>query len=261
MIFLLITIMIMITVKYIFFWKPIKFIDFYGTTPILFAHRGTPDKIPENTSSSFGAAIKKGFKAIEVDVCSTLDGQVVCTHNFDLERETEGKGFVDENNYRDIQNVKTKSRSSKYNKESIPLLIDMARTLPINVLVNIEIKTKNMWDIGTAVRVAKLIRTGRIVQKVIVSSFNPLVLFIIKMLERKTGTGFLFYETNKLWLIKLLHFDCIHPEGGVVTRDIVKKAHKRGQAVNVWTVDSVSGKKWLEKINVDGIITNYYSDI
>ena len=118
-----------------------------------------------------------------------------------------------------------------------------------------------MWDIGTAVRVAKLIRTGRIVQKVIVSSFNPLVLFIIKMLERKTGTGFLFYETNKLWLIKLLHFDCIHPEGGVVTGDIVKKAHKRGQAVNVWTVDSVSGKKWLEKINVDGIITNYYSDI
>ena len=30
MIFLLITIMIMITVKYIFFWKPIKFIDFFG---------------------------------------------------------------------------------------------------------------------------------------------------------------------------------------------------------------------------------------
>ena len=93
------------------------------------------------------------------------------------------------------------------------------------------------------------------------SKTNPLVLFIIKMLERKTGTGFLFYKTNMLWLIQLLHFDCIHPEGGVVTRDIVEKAHKRGQAVNVWTVDSMSGKKWLEKINVDGIITNYYSDI
>jgi hypothetical protein len=27
----------------------------------------------------------------------------------------------------------------------------------------------------------------------------------------------------------------------------------------VWTIDSRPGKHWLEKLNVDGIITNYYS--
>jgi len=259
--FLFAVIIITIIVRYIFFWKPADTKEFFDSTPILIAHRGTPPDIPENTLPSFRNAIANGFKAIEIDVCSTLDKTVICSHNIDLESETDGQGFIDEINYQEVRRAKAGIYSHPNKTEEISPLYTLLNELPQSVLVNVEIKTTSLWNVGTAVRVVRLIKSGKITQKTIVSSFNPIVLWMIKLLVPSVITGYLFESSKHLWIINFFHPDCIHPEGGLITRDIVEKAHKRGQAVNVWTVDSVSGKNWLKKINVDGIITNYYSDI
>ena len=255
MTYLLLFLVAVFLIRHLFFWKKTQPRGCYGEKPILIAHRGSPKNQPENTISSFQCAIKKGFRAIEMDVCSTKDGKVVCSHNYDLERETDGVGFLDEKEQKHLASISTRASKGK-KKQAIPMLLEVAKEIPKNILFNVEIKTKSAMDIGTAIRVALLIRTGKIQHNIIVSSFNPLVLLVIKIFSRKTKTGYLFYKKAQSFLVSLIHPDCIHPEGGVVTRDVVKKAHKRGQEVNVWTINSLSGKKWLKEINVDGIITD-----
>ena len=52
------------------------------------AHRGCTDSAPENTVASFMDAVEKGFKSIEMDICTLKDGSLICSHNFDLEKES-----------------------------------------------------------------------------------------------------------------------------------------------------------------------------
>ena len=254
-----IIIAIAVVIRYIFFWEPVDTKNIFGSSPLFIAHRGTPVTIPENTLESFKNAINIGFEAIEVDVCSTKDKVVVCSHNIDLERETNGQGFLNETNYEKARLVKTGIYYHPSKTSEIPTLYDVIKKLPQNVLVNIEIKPANLWNIGTAVRVVKMIKSKKITQKIIISTFNPVAIWVMKLFTPNIITGYLFKSTKHLWTVNFFHPDCLHPEGGIVTRALVNQAHKRGQAVNVWTIDSRPGKRWLEKLNVDGIITNYYS--
>jgi len=250
---------IAVVIRYVFFWEPVDTKNIFGSSPLFIAHRGTPFTIPENTLESFKNAINTGFEAIEVDVCSTKDKAVVCSHNIDLERETNGQGFLNETNYEKARLIKTGIYSHPRKTIEIPTLYDVIKELPQNILVNIEIKPANLWNIGTAVRVVKMIKSKKINQKIIISTFNPVAILVMKLFTPKIITGYLFKSTKHLWAVNFFHPDCLHPEGGIVSRALVNQAHKRGQAVNVWTIDSRPGKRWLKNLNVDGIITNYYS--
>ena len=68
-------------------------------------HRGSPIEAPENTVASFQKAVEQGVKAIEIDAICTQDGQVVCSHNHDLERETSGSGYIHETSYENLRTV------------------------------------------------------------------------------------------------------------------------------------------------------------
>ena len=250
---------IAVVIRHIFFWEPVDTKNIFGSSPLFIAHRGTPITIPENTLESFKNAINIGFEAIEVDACSTKDKVVVCSHNIDLERETNGQGYLDETNYEKARLVKTGIHSHPTKTSEMPVLYDVLKQLPQNILVNIEIKPANLWNIGTAMRVAKMIKSKKITQKTIISTFNPVAIWAMKLFTPNIITGYLFKSTKHLWTVNFFHPDCLHPEGGIVTRELVNQAHKRGQAVNVWTIDSRPGKRWLKKLNVDGVITNYYS--
>ena len=49
---------------------------------LIIAHRGSPEKEVENTIRSFERAIDEGANAIELDLCVTLDNQVVIWHDW-----------------------------------------------------------------------------------------------------------------------------------------------------------------------------------
>ena len=64
--------------------------------PWVVAHRGYSGRYPENTSSSFEAAIRADADMIELDVCMTKDRVPVVIHDKTLERTTDGHGLVSE---------------------------------------------------------------------------------------------------------------------------------------------------------------------
>lgn len=49
---------------------------------LIFGHRGSPCVLPENTLTSFDLALEEGANALELDLCITKDGQVVCWHDW-----------------------------------------------------------------------------------------------------------------------------------------------------------------------------------
>lgn len=68
----------------------------------LIAHRGAVD-FPENTAIAVEAAIRRGFKAIEVDVARTRDGVFVLSHDETIDRCSNGSGIIAEMTYEDIR--------------------------------------------------------------------------------------------------------------------------------------------------------------
>ena len=60
----------------------------------MISHRGVTTNAPENTIESYLDAVNKGFRWIELDVLTTKDRALVCSHNFDLECETDSHGYI-----------------------------------------------------------------------------------------------------------------------------------------------------------------------
>src|SRR4051794_25303066 len=62
--------------------------------PLVVAHRGASDQEPEHTLAAYVEAIKVGADALECDVRLTADGHLVCVHDRDVRRTSNGRGLV-----------------------------------------------------------------------------------------------------------------------------------------------------------------------
>ena len=72
--------------------------------PLLVGHRGLLHQAPENTLAGFAACLelRVGF---ELDIRRTKDGHLVCLHDDDLRRTTNGKGSVAEFTLAELQQL------------------------------------------------------------------------------------------------------------------------------------------------------------
>jgi len=62
--------------------------------PLLFAHRGAKDLLPENTWAAFQLGLDHRATALELDVHQTKDGHLVVLHDPWINRTSDGAGFV-----------------------------------------------------------------------------------------------------------------------------------------------------------------------
>jgi glycerophosphoryl diester phosphodiesterase len=62
--------------------------------PLVFAHRGGADALPEHTLGAYLRALADGADGLECDVRLTRDGHLVCVHDRRLNRTSNGKGLV-----------------------------------------------------------------------------------------------------------------------------------------------------------------------
>ena len=123
-------------------------------------------------------------------------------------------------------------------------------------MVNIEIKTRKPIDWSTPVEVIKIIKKLKIQNDVIISSFNPIVLRIVKSIDSSIETGLLFKDTKVMGLISFARPNYIHPRSDLVTADLIQYAQRYKLGINVWTVNSRAGMKFFIEKKVEGIITD-----
>ena len=168
----------------------------YKDGPLMMGHRGSPKQAPENTTLSFQQAVDTGLKGIEVDVLCTKDGKVVCSHNHDLERETDGSGYIHESDFSELRGINAGVKFPQLGVTPIPTLAELVSALPKKSILNIEIKSIKSLDLQAVPKVVELIREHQLHGRVIISSFNPLVIGWVKMMDRTIPTAYLWSDEN-----------------------------------------------------------------
>lgn len=253
---LILFVIIAVLLQYTLYWKALDLSKLYNNSTIYFGHRGLRQKAPENTIDSYKAAIEKGLTALELDVRITNDGKLICSHNLDLERETQGRGFVDDMNSEELIKVKAGRDFTEDERSEIPLLEEVTQKLPNDILLNIEIKSVSFFDLAAAKVLIQMIEEGKIKQSIIVSSFNPLVVRYIKFKTKTVPTGYI-YEYAKYFIgVFLARPDCLHPDAEFIDDNLVKFCRKRNIRINTWTVNNIYAKDWLVGKGINGIITD-----
>lgn len=220
-------------------------------TPKIIAHRGANADAPENTLAAFQLAMDQSADGIELDVMLSGDGQVVVIHDDTVDRTTNGTGRVREMSLKQLQSLDAGEG------ECIPALKDVLAQFGGKCLINIELKNFSSIFDALPYKVAELILQYKLVESVIVSSFNPFNFRRIRRCLPEVKTGLLTQSRQaRLRLWRLFKYDALHPHFSDVDQALVSAMHRENRQVNVWTVDDPEEITRLAALKVDSIITN-----
>src|SRR5262245_8860628 len=105
------------------------------------AHRGSMSDRPENTLASLKRAIEVKAHVSEVDVRTTKDGALVCMHDADVTRTTDGKGPVAGMTLEQIKRLDAGARfGPKFKGERVPTFREVLQAArgKIGVMIDLE---------------------------------------------------------------------------------------------------------------------------
>ncbi len=109
--------------------------------PRVCAHRGFSVIAPENSMPDFGAAIALGAEEIEFDLWPTADGEIVSIHDRNLDRVSDGTGFVTDYTLSELAKFDFGSKfGEKFKNLRIVKFEDILRKFAGQVVMNIHIK-------------------------------------------------------------------------------------------------------------------------
>lgn len=100
---------------------------------LVYAHRGSSARLPENTLAAFQGALDDGADGVEFDLHATADGVPVVIHDRELERTTNGTGHVDAISLPDLQALDADG-------ERVPTFAEVLDLLGGRLRLDIEIK-------------------------------------------------------------------------------------------------------------------------
>lgn len=226
----------------------------------IIAHRGYNSKYPENTMLAFREAEKVGADGIELDVQLTKDGEIVVIHDETIDRTTNGTGYIKDMTYEELRKFVVRDKQKKIGaKEQIPSLIEVLEWLKTNTLIcNIELKNGIFPYKGMEEKVIELVRSFRLTDRIILSSFNHYSIVYCHRLAPEIETAPLYSEGLYMpWIYaQSIRAKGIHPQYRAVTEQIIRQSIENGIAVRPYTVNKESVMTKLLQANCTAIITD-----
>jgi glycerophosphoryl diester phosphodiesterase len=209
-------------------------------------HRGAKAYEPENTIRSFKKALEIGVNAVELDLRTTKDGQLVVIHDADVKRTTDGKGLVNELTLKEIKGF------SAEKGEKIPTLKEALDFLDKKVKIIIEVK-----EAGVEKEVLAAVRENQLQKDVVIVSFLEEVLRKVKELDMEVETGLIYVRhKNPIKAALELKASYLLPLYRFAHTANVQKAHENGFKVIVWTINKQEEVAEYVKKGVDGIASD-----
>ena len=234
----------------------------------IIAHRGSNKVAPQNTLPAFRQAIAEHTDGFETDVHVTKDGQLVICHNYTIDATSDGSGEITSYTLGELKLFDFGSYFSAEFKDTRMPTVDEFLDLvgPTDAeIINIELKSPRQNESGIVKKTLDAVKAHGLLDRCLISSFDRHILKEVKDLDPRCRTGFLYptidyqaspFIADPFPIAKAIAADALHPMSAVVTPRLVKRAHKLGMTVNVWTVDDAKTVKNLAAMGVDGIITN-----
>lgn len=235
------------------------------------AHRGFSPAGHENSMAAFAAAVELGYGFVETDVNTTADGVLMAFHDDVLDRATDGTGRIADYTREELRSVRIGG------VEPIPTLEEILVRWP-ELRLNVDVK-----DEAAAVLLAELMHRHQASERVLVASFSDRRrLKTLRTLRRLCKEGGLNSQgtvasspgywvmaavvlLGKLGLARMIarmaRIQCVqvpltYKGMRVVTEGFVRRCHRAGLQVHVWTIDDPSVMNELLDIGVDGVLTD-----
>jgi glycerophosphoryl diester phosphodiesterase len=230
--------------------------------PIIFGHRGACAHAPENTLASFRLAVEEGADFIELDAKLSKDQQVMVIHDPTVDRTTNGKGKVNELTLTDLKTLDAGSHfDSKFAGEKLPTLDEVFKAVGKQIYVNVELTNYSSKNDALIPLVAEVVKANQMEDRVIFSSFLPKNLAEMRKLIPQAPMAILCLSglaglLSRSFLCLGVSPKIVHPYLADTSAALVKREHKRGRRVHVWTVNEETDMERLLKMGVDGIFTD-----
>lgn len=223
--------------------------------PLILGHRGASAYAPQNTIPAFELAIAQGADGVEFDVHLSSDGHAVVIHDFTVDHTTDGTGDVDAMTLDQLKALDAGTKfDAKFAGTRVPTLDEVFQVVKDMRAINVEIKapTDNIEHV-----VYGAIKRHNLADRVIVSSFNPLILHRMRKAAPEVAIGFLYapgYDFSAM-MADLPH-EARHPMHPMIDKVYMQQARFWGYRVNTWTVNDPQRALELAELGVDAIISD-----
>ena len=228
--------------------------------PIAFAHRGGDLAGRENSMAAFEDAVRVGYRYVETDVQSTLDGVLVVFHDRTLDRVTDGSGAIAELPWSEV------SRARIGGTEPIPRLDELLASFP-ELRVNLDIKAAR----AVAPLITRIQLQPSILERICIGSFSDARIDAVRRAfgdRACTSAGPI--EVRRLRFASLLgrpldHVPiaatCVqiplrHGRVPLVDPPFLAAARRRGLPVHVWTINDAHTMEAMLDRGVHGVVTD-----
>lgn len=235
-----------------------RFSPSFTGKPLVYAHRGSSLRAPENTMKAFALGLDEGADGVELDVRRCASGEVVVAHDADLMRVAGVRGRIVDLTFQQLAEHDVGSG------EHIPRLDDVLDLIVSRgAVVNVEIKADDDNILRLVRSVAHVLtrRARKDRDAVLISTFHPIACALVRTLMPDLPVGFLYEDNVQGRLLssltpRLLRVAAVHPNFSLVNETSIAQARRRGFLTNVWTVDDPAEARRLASLRVDGLITN-----
>jgi len=257
--------------------------------PLVFAHRGSSEALPEHTLAAYLRAMDEGADGLECDVRLTRDGHLVCVHDRRLGRTSNGNGLISRRSLSELDELDFGSWHPKWPQSPDDLIFDRpvpdtevdiaVRVLTLERLldaafdagrpIRLLIETKHPSRFGGDVE-ARLLETLRAYSldrpragapvHVTVMSFSGFAVRRVRELAPAIESVWLTEFATPGLRVGQVPFGAKIAGPGVRTvranPGIVEKLRRNGFRVYVWTVNEPDDVDLMIKLGVDGIISD-----
>ena len=207
-------------------------------------HRGAKTYETENTIESFKKAIELGANAVELDVRTSGDGELIVSHDDNLKKVYGEDVLIHETKLVSLKEL-TGNR--------IATLSEVLHSISGHIeKILVELK-----ETGYEEKVLEVINKEKVKDKVIIVSFLGEALAQTRALDLEIETGLIYAKIKKPIEAALnLNAQYLVPLYRFVHRRDVIKAHKSNLKVIVWTINSKDEASLYMAKDVDGIATD-----
>ncbi len=239
--------------------SPKPYLD--SAQPVAIAHRGYSQDGLENSLKAFRSAMDLGYRYLETDVNTTADGVAVVFHDPTLERTTDAHGTIAELPFSDVRAARIGGR------EPIATLDEFVTALP-EARLNIDVK-----DAGSVQPMIRAIEKHGLHDRVCVASFSEkrrrqVLAGLSRPVASSPGKWLLIaYFLLSPWLpaplirrlmrsVDVLQVPTDFRGLALVTAATVRRTHRLGLKMHVWTINDSATMHELFDLGVDGIMTD-----
>lgn len=205
-------------------------------------------------------AMAQGADGVELDVMRCRTGELVVCHDEWLDRLAGEHVEVLTTGWSSLRRLDVGSALG-FPKARLPLLDEVFDALPERAIVNVELKCETVDDHGLSVSVGELLSSRGLLDRVFVSSFNPLCLVRLAQQYPDIQRGFLL-DPDRPWArqawfwLPTVARTSVHPHWSQCTTARINRWHAQGWQVAAWTVDDAIEARRLRASGVEWVITN-----